>query len=116
MPTNHHFVLVSFLPTGFMVSSVCHEERPATMLSLALFYPNLILSGLVWPIEGMPYVLRMISYFLPQTMAIKSMRSIIARGLYITDWQVYIGFLSSIGWIIFYNMVALIMFASERSL
>ena len=96
-----------------MVSSICHEERPATMLSLALFFPNLILSGLVWPIEGMPYPLRVISYFLPQTMAIKSMRSIISRGLGIGEWQVYIGFLSSIGWIVIYNCLALILFASD---
>ena len=107
------FVSISF-PSGFMVSSICHDERPALMLSLALFFPNLILSGLVWPIEGMPYILRVVSYFLPQTMAIKSMRSIISRGLGIGEWQVYIGFLSSIGWTAAYIVAALIMFASDR--
>jgi ABC-type multidrug transport system permease subunit len=84
------------------------------MLSLALFFPNLILSGLVWPIEGMPYVLRVVSYFLPQTMAIKSMRSIISRGLGIGEWQVYIGFISSISWALFFILVAIILFASDR--
>ena len=83
------------------------------MATLAMFFPSLLLSGMIWPIQGMPYFLQIISYFLPQTMAIQSMRSIISRGLGITSWQVYIGFISSVGWTLAYGFLALVIFAID---
>ena len=97
-----------------MIAALCHEEQPAMMLAMASFYPNMMLSGMVWPLEGMPYVLRQIAYFLPQTMAIKASRSIIGRGLELSSPQVYVGFLSSFGWVAFFNVVALIVFAYKK--
>jgi len=43
---------------GFLISSVCELERNAIQLALGSFYPTLLLSGVIWPIEGMPVVLR----------------------------------------------------------
>ena len=83
------------------------------MLTLAVLFPSLFISGLAWPIEGIPYILRVVSYFLPQMMAMKSMKSIISRGLGIGEWQVYIGFLSSIAWTIVHNFIYLLSFASD---
>lgn len=47
---------------GFLISSICELERNAIQLALGSFYPTLLLSGVIWPIEGMPIVLRWV-YF-----------------------------------------------------
>ena len=96
-----------------MISAMCHNERAATMATMAMFFPTIILSGMIWPLQGMPRFLQVISYCLPQTMAIQSMRSIISRGLGITAWQVYIGFISSAGWALVYGCLALVIFAID---
>lgn len=54
--------------------------QDAIQLALGSFYPNLLLSGIIWPLEGMPQVLRYLSYILPQTFACEAMRGILSRG------------------------------------
>jgi ABC-type multidrug transport system permease subunit len=49
-------------------------------MALGSFYPDVLLSGILWPIEGMPIFLRKIVYFLPQTFAIDSLRCVLSRG------------------------------------
>eukprot|EP00092_Neocalanus_flemingeri_P090968 GFUD01115269.1.p1 GENE.GFUD01115269.1~~GFUD01115269.1.p1 ORF type:complete len:186 (-),score=24.59 GFUD01115269.1:39-596(-) len=43
---------------GLLVSALCDNEQDAIQLSLGSFYPNLLLSGIIWPLEGMPDYLR----------------------------------------------------------
>lgn len=84
---------------GFVVSSLCDQETSAIHLSLGSFYPNLLLSGVLWPMEGMPIYLRYISYVLPQTYAVESLRNIFARGWGIEREEVYWGVVISFAWI-----------------
>ena len=46
---------------GLIISAVCETQQDATQIALGIFYPNLILSGIIWPIESMPIVLRYLS-------------------------------------------------------
>lgn len=57
-----------------------------------------ITSGALWPLESMPFYINWIAYFLPSTLAIESLRSILVRGISITMPIVYHGFLMSILW------------------
>ena len=43
---------------GLLVSALCDNEQDAIQLALGSFYPNLLLSGIIWPLEGMPQYLR----------------------------------------------------------
>ena len=44
-------------PLSFLIHTfICHQD--AIQLSLGSFYPNLLLSGIIWPLEGMPDYLR----------------------------------------------------------
>jgi ABC-type polysaccharide/polyol phosphate export permease len=43
---------------GLVVSALCDNEQDAIQLALGSFYPNLLLSGIIWPLEGMPEQLR----------------------------------------------------------
>ncbi|EFX78467.1 ABC protein, subfamily ABCH [Daphnia pulex] len=84
---------------GLVVSTLCDEETSAIHLSLGSFYPNLLLSGVLWPMEGMPVYLRYVSYFLPQTYAVESLRNVFGRGWGIERPEVYFGIVISFSWI-----------------
>jgi len=91
------------------VSSLCDEETSAIHFALGSFYPNLLLSGVVWPLEGMPTILRYFSYCLPQTYAVESLRNIFARGWGMTRPEVYLGFIISFGWIFFFLTLSIVV-------
>jgi ABC-type multidrug transport system permease subunit len=88
------------ISSGFLVSSICDEETSAIHFALGSFYLNLLLSGVLWPMEGMPVYLRYISYFLPQTYAIESLRNIFSRAWGMDRPEVYLGVATTFGWII----------------
>ena len=76
---------------GFLISSLCDSQAVAMQLSIGSFYPCLLLSGILWPLEGMPGWLQVISMFLPNTMACQAMRDIMLRGWDIFHQEVYLG-------------------------
>jgi len=85
---------------GLVISALCDNEQDAIQLALGSFYPNLLLSGIIWPLEGMPLELRYISYVLPQTFACEAMRGILSRGWGMEWMPVYRGFLVTAAWTI----------------
>nr|CAH7736596.1 unnamed protein product [Callosobruchus chinensis] len=91
---------------GFVISAICELERNAIQLALGSFYPTLLLSGVIWPIEGMPTVLRYISTFLPLTLATTSLRCIMTRGWGLDHEDVYNGFISTIVWIVLFLSIS----------
>lgn len=68
--------------------------------------------GCVWPLEGMPKVLRWISYTTPTAYPSKSLRALIYKGYSISDSEVYIGILVNIAWIII--TFALVVFGVKK--
>ncbi|XP_035711387.1 ABC transporter G family member 20-like [Folsomia candida] len=94
---------------GFLLASFCDEEIEAVMLSIATFFPNMILSGILWPIEGMPLAMQYITYFLPSRLASESIRSIVTRGWEFSHIGVWPGFLATAGWITFYWVLTLLI-------
>ena len=76
---------------GFFISSLCDTEALAMQLSIGSFYPCLLLSGILWPLEGMPYWLQTVARLLPNTLACQAMRDIMLRGWDIVQQDVYLG-------------------------
>ncbi|XP_072381943.1 ABC transporter G family member 23 isoform X6 [Diabrotica undecimpunctata] len=99
---------------GFVISAICELERNAIQLALGSFYPTLLLSGVIWPIEGMPTVLRYISTFLPLTLATTSLRSMMTRGWSIGEPDVYYGFIATIVWIVLFLTISLLVLRAKR--
>nr|CAH0102208.1 unnamed protein product [Daphnia galeata] len=92
---------------GFVVSSLCDQQTSALQLSLGSFFPNMLLSGVLWPMEGMSIYLRYLSYFIPLTHAIEALRCIFARGWGIDRPEVYWGIVVNFGWIVGLLLVCL---------
>lgn len=99
---------------GFVISAICELERNAIQLALGSFYPTLLLSGVIWPIEGMPCVLRYISLGLPLTMATTSLRSMLSRGWSIVEPDVYNGYISTIIWIVLFLSISMLVLKFKR--
>lgn len=98
---------------GLMISAMTKEETSATMLALGSFYPNLLLSGTVWPTQAMPDAMRYFAYCLPQTLPIESLRYILSRGWDITYPEVATGFAVTIGWTSFFLIAAVVIFKAK---
>ncbi|XP_067845618.1 ABC transporter G family member 23 [Heptranchias perlo] len=60
---------ITGISLGLVISAAFDDEQSAAQVSLGIFYPNIVLSGIIWPIECIPYPLRYISLILPQTYA-----------------------------------------------
>lgn len=99
---------------GFVISAICELERNAIQLALGSFYPTLLLSGVIWPVEGMPIVLQYISSGLPLTMATSALRSMLTRGWDITEPEVYQGFLATLIWIFLFLSISLLVLKFKR--
>ncbi|XP_061141516.1 ABC transporter G family member 23 isoform X1 [Syngnathus typhle] len=91
---------------GLVISAAIDDEQNANQAALGLFYPNLIMSGIIWPVECIPYPLRYLSLALPQTYASQALRCIMYRGWDLTHMMVWRGFVVTLGWNTFFIIVA----------
>lgn len=62
----------------------------------------------------MPVLLRYISYCLPLTMATTSLRSILTRGWNLFEPDVYLGFVSTISWIVLFLSISMAVLKFKR--
>ncbi|XP_033122865.1 ABC transporter G family member 20-like, partial [Anneissia japonica] len=84
---------------GMVISAVCDNEVTAMQASLGSFFPLTLLSGIIWPLEGIPNPFRYFCLIMPQSYAVEAMRGILGRGWDMAFFRVYMGFISSFTWI-----------------
>ena len=60
----------SILSLGFVIASVVPTARFAQPISAAVLYPMLTLSGLFYPLDRLPRLLKALAYLLPTTHAV----------------------------------------------
>ncbi|CAF3580506.1 unnamed protein product [Rotaria sp. Silwood1] len=70
---------------GLLISSVCEQEIEVMEVALGSVFPILLSSGVIWPLEGMPSVMRFLSNFTPLTHSVEAMRCIAARSIVFFD-------------------------------
>lgn len=123
VPTNGPFIWVFILlllqglagmSFGLMVSAICREENTAIMMILGTFYPNLLLAGVIWPIEAIPHWLRWFSYLQPQTLPTQSLRDLIVRGWDIDQPGVWTGFVVTSVWLLLFLAISCISFRIKK--
>lgn len=123
VPTNGPFVWVFMLlllqglagmSFGLMVSAICREENTAIMMILGTFYPNLLLAGVIWPIEAIPYWLRWFSYLQPQTLPTQSLRNLIVRGWDVSETGVWSGFAVTTIWLLLFLAISCVAFKIRK--
>ncbi|KAM3605954.1 uncharacterized protein V6R79_007994 [Siganus canaliculatus] len=100
---------VTGISFGLVISAGIDDEQSANQAALGIFYPNLILSGIIWPVECIPYPLRYLSLALPQTYASEALRCIMYRGWDLSRMMVWRGFAVTLGWNTFFLILATII-------
>lgn len=74
--------IITVLSLGLLISTVANMQIIALMISgLVLMVPTMVLSGMVFPVESMPGILRAFSYILPPTWYIAAVRKLMIQGL-----------------------------------
>jgi len=76
---NVPFVLAA-LGIGLLVSARANTKEEATQLVTATVLPSVFLSGYLFPLESMPWVLQPVSKLIPTTWVIDAARGVILRG------------------------------------
>ena len=66
---------------GIMLSSGAKNELQAIQFIPIIIFPSILLCGMLFPIESVPYYLRPLSYVIPLTYTIDAARSTMVRGL-----------------------------------
>ena len=77
----------SVLSMGFVIASVVPTARFAQPISAAFLYPMIAVSGLFFPLEQLPPLLRSIAQVLPTTHAVSLMEGVWEGGA----WSAHIG-------------------------
>lgn len=78
--------LILALSLGLFVSTLAKSQVVAMLVSVAvMLFPIIMFSGMIFPIENLPYVLQLISNIVPARWYIDAMRKMMIEGLPIAD-------------------------------
>jgi ABC transporter DrrB family efflux protein len=90
------FLLVT-LGMGVLISTVSQNQGQAIQLALMTLLPQILLSGLIFPLDSMAAGVRWISYVLPLTYFVRLSRAVMLKGAGITDLWEPLGLLALLG-------------------
>jgi ABC-type multidrug transport system permease subunit len=100
---------------GLFIAALFDGIETILQVTLASFYPILLMSGVIWPIEAQPKWLMFFSQLSPVTYAAKGLRDIIEKGWGLTDFTVYRGFIAIYIWTILFSVVFIYIFSSRST-
>ena len=89
------------LGTGVLISGVSENQGQAIQLALMILLPQVLLSGLIFPLESMPAGVRWIGYALPLTYFIQISRGVMLRGAPLESVAEPMLLLAAIGLVVF---------------
>lgn len=82
LSVNSFIFLLGAMGIGILVSTVAGSSQEAMQVAiLATMLPGLMLSGFVFPLENMPWVLQGISFFIPARYFLTILRGIFLKGI-----------------------------------
>ncbi len=77
--------LTATLGIGLLISTLARTQLQATQMTVFVQLPQMLLSGLIFPLAAMPWGVRWISYLLPLTYFVAIARDVILKGVGIGD-------------------------------
>src|SRR5208283_1463381 len=75
----------SFVGLGIVMTSFAKDQETAQMMMMTLMFPMMFLSGVMFPIQVMPWYMQDISKFLPLTYASDALRKVMVLGAGVGD-------------------------------
>lgn len=89
------FFIAATLALGLLISTLAHTQFQAMQLTVFTFLPSILLSGFMFPFDGMPAVARWLAELLPLTHFVRLSRGIILRGAGLWDMPLELAALSA---------------------
>lgn len=77
--------LTASLGLGLLISTIAQTQQQAMQIAVFIQLPQMLLSGLVFPLESMPWGVRWLSYTFPLTYFVPVTRGILLKGIGLTD-------------------------------
>ncbi|KAK5650287.1 hypothetical protein RI129_001316 [Pyrocoelia pectoralis] len=100
---------------GFALSSACKRDLTATYILLGAYFLMIVMCGIMWPIEGMIYELRMVTVILPLTSPVESLRSIMQRGWGLFEPTVYNGCITISAWTLLFIIISVVVLKFKKA-
>jgi ABC-2 type transport system permease protein len=75
----------SFVGLGIVMTSFAKDQETAQMMMMTLMFPMMFLSGVMFPIQSMPWYMQDIAKFLPLTYAADALRKVMVLGAGVGD-------------------------------
>lgn len=72
--------IVANLALGLLISTVAKTQFQAMQMTIFVLLPSILLSGFMFPFEGMPSIAQWIAEILPMTHFIRLIRGVMLRG------------------------------------
>ncbi|MDP6154674.1 MAG: ABC transporter permease [Candidatus Thermoplasmatota archaeon] len=69
-----------FVGLGILITSFADTEETASMIMMSLMFPMMIMSGVFFPMEQMPWFMQYVSKVLPLTYSTTALRKVIVLG------------------------------------
>ncbi|MDR0781995.1 MAG: ABC transporter permease [Pseudomonadales bacterium] len=85
--------ITASLTLGLLFSTLAKTQLQAMQLTVFILMPSILLSGFVFPFEGMPRLAQMIAEILPATHFMRMIRGVVLRGASLSDLSLDAGFL-----------------------
>ena len=80
------FFLVGMLGQGLFISVATKNQLVATQAgALSALLPSMLLSGMMFPIANMPWILQVLSYAVPARYAVHAFRGVLLKGSGLTE-------------------------------
>jgi ABC-2 type transport system permease protein len=79
--------LLGSLGIGILISTISGTQQEAMLMSFLIMLPSIFLSGFFFPLEAMPWALRMMSYLVPLRYMLIIIRGIVLKGVGIAALQ-----------------------------
>lgn len=83
---------------GTLLSALAQTESQAIVFFPLVMLPSVLLSGMMWPVEAIPVVLRPLSYLVPLTYSNRVLRAVMVKGL--APWQEPVGFAGVLAFVV----------------
>ncbi|WP_252179291.1 ABC transporter permease [Endozoicomonas sp. 4G] len=86
--------IVASLTVGLIISTCAQTQLQASQMTIFILLPSILLSGFMFPYEGMPRAAQWLSELLPATHYMRLMRGIVLRGAELRDMTTDVAYLS----------------------
>lgn len=103
--------IIANLSLGLMISTLAKNQFQAVQMMIFILLPSILLSGFVFPFDGMPRAAQWLAEALPMTHFMRLIRGVVLRGASLTELS---GELLALSALILFAMTAAILRFSKR--